>query len=136
MTDNTDDVPVLKTTLEKVAIPERNVPPNNAEQGKLIRSPKLTRRNHESIKAANRELVLQQLDAQRFAALQTDIAYSDDSDERYTAQERVAARKWLSDLTFHKDQSVKENSGALQINIRGIDTAEIKDITPDDCEED
>ena len=126
MTDNTNDVPVLQTTLETMTIPERNVPPNNREQGKIVRSPTLSKRNHESIKAANRELLLQQLDSQRFADLQIAIAYSDDTDERYTAQERVQARKWLSDITFSQDAGIKSDGGAIQINISGI--GDVKDV--------
>lgn len=128
MTDNTDNVPVLETHLEGgISIPERQY---NDTDSKMVanRFSKMTKRNMEAIKQTNRALALDKVNAESLVNLNLVIAYSDDTDERYSAQERTQARKWLQDMAFASDSGVKTDSGAVTINITGIDTDSLKDV--------
>lgn len=127
-TDNTAEVPVLNGTLEGgVAIPEKQY---DDTAGKIVAKTqdKMTKRNMEAIKQANRALALDKVNAESLVNLNLQIAYSDDTDERWSAQERTQARKWLQDMAFASDSQVKGDSGAITINIRGIGEDVLKDV--------
>jgi len=127
-TDNTSEVPVLQGTLEGgVAIPEKQHKDHRIS-GRLAKQPQLTKRNLEAIKQANREIALSRIDVERFVEKQVSLAYSDDTDEATTAQERVAARKWLESMAFAGDQQVRGDTGSITVNITGIGQDSLKDV--------
>lgn len=134
-TDNTSEVPVLEGQLENAVIPERQY---DATTTKIVSKgqPKMTKRNMEAIKQANRALALDKVNAQSLVDLNLTIAYSDDTDERYSAQERTQARKWLQDMAFASDSQVRGDSGAITINITGIGQDNLKDVVAEEGGED
>lgn len=134
-TDNASEVPVLEGQLENAVIPERQYDDTSAKRV-AKQEPKMTRRNMEAIKQANRALALDKVNAQSLVDLNLVIAYSDDTDERYSAQERTQARKWLQDMAFATDSAVRGDSGAITINITGIGADNLKDVVEVEEEED
>lgn len=130
MTDTTDNtkVPVLQGKLSNgMDIPAKTcTSPGTA--GRLAKQPTISKANMEAIKRANREIALSRIDVERFVEHQVSLAYSDDTDEGTTAQERVQARKWLETMAFAGDAHVKSDVGSITVNITGIGSDNIKDI--------
>ena len=130
MTDTTDNtkVPVLQGKLSNgMDIPAKTcTSPGTA--GRLAKQPTMSKANMEAVKRANREIALSRIDIERFVEKQVSLAYSDDADETTTAQERVAARKWLESMAFSSDSNVKSDHGRVEIHISGIGSENIKDI--------
>ena len=130
MTDNTDntEVPVLEGKMEGgLAIPEKQThSPGTA--GRLAKQPTMSKRNIEAVKQANREIAMMKIDVERYVEKQVQLAYSDDTDEATTAQERVAARKFIEGMVFSGDAQVKGDSGRVQINITGLNGSHLKDV--------
>ena len=118
-TDKAQGVPVLETKLVNMEIPERQYK-SDATSKALAKQSTMTKRNIEAIKQTNRALALDRVDANSLINLNIEIAYSDDTDPRYSAQERTQARKWLQDMAFAGDSGVKGDTGAVTINITGL----------------